>query len=65
VLPYPECPWAAASAQRLEGVNVADLPTVVKQEFAGTSTCTHLNDLLRSLRDVHRLSRLIADPGAP
>jgi hypothetical protein len=65
VLPYPECPWAAASAPRLDGVNVADLATVVKEEFVGTSTCTHLNDLFRSLRDVHRLSRLIADAGAP
>src|ERR1700720_543268 len=44
VLPYPECPWAADSARRLEGMNVADLPALVKEQFTGTSTCTHLND---------------------
>ncbi|HEY1827046.1 MAG TPA: DUF2889 domain-containing protein [Acidimicrobiales bacterium] len=49
VLPWPECPSAAASAQRIEGHAVAELRGLVKDEFLGTSICTHLNDLLGSL----------------
>jgi hypothetical protein len=55
VLPWPECPVAADSAARLVGVEVEDLPDTVKQDLRGVSSCTHLNDLLRSLRDVRRL----------
>jgi hypothetical protein len=51
-LPWPECPAAAASARRLVDHPVAELRSLVKTEFRGTSTCTHLNDLLRSLADV-------------
>lgn len=51
-LPWPECPAAAASAARLEGHEVAELRGLVRSEFHGTTTCTHLNDLLRSLADV-------------
>jgi hypothetical protein len=51
-LPWPECPAAAASAGRLEGHTVGDLRSFVRTDFRGTSTCTHLNDLLRSLADV-------------
>jgi hypothetical protein len=56
VLPWPECPAAAASAQALVGTAVEDLPDRVKQDLRGISSCTHLNDLFRSLRDVHRLA---------
>jgi hypothetical protein len=56
VLPWPECPAAAASAQALVGTAVEDLPGRVKQDLRGISSCTHLNDLFRSLRDVHRLA---------
>jgi hypothetical protein len=49
VLPWPECPLAAASAERLVGRLVGELPDLVRAEFRGTTTCTHLNDLLRSL----------------
>jgi hypothetical protein len=55
VLPWPECPAAAASAERLIGTVVEALPTTVKQDLRGITSCTHLNDLLRSLRDVRRL----------
>lgn len=55
VLPWPECPAAAASAERLVGTTAEDLPDTVKQDLRGISSCTHLNDLFRSLRDVHRL----------
>lgn len=51
-LPWPECPAAAASSTRLEGHAVTELRGLVRSEFHGTSTCTHLNDLLRSLADV-------------
>ncbi|HVW41793.1 MAG TPA: DUF2889 domain-containing protein [Amycolatopsis sp.] len=52
VLPWPECPVAAASADRLTGQPVAGLSRWVRRELTGTSTCTHLNDLLRSLSGV-------------
>ncbi len=55
VLPWPECPAAATSAQQLVGTVAEDLPDTVKQDLRGISSCTHLNDLFRSLRDVHRL----------
>jgi len=51
-LPWPECPAAAASATRLEGHAVSELRGLVRSDFHGTSTCTHLNDLLRSLADL-------------
>ncbi len=48
-LPWMECPSAAASAGRLVGTTPGDLRARVAQTFTGTSTCTHLNDTLRSL----------------
>jgi hypothetical protein len=51
-LPWVECPAAAASAERLVGVPLDGLRTHVRKTFGGTSTCTHLNDTLRSLEDV-------------
>jgi hypothetical protein len=56
VLPWLECPNAAASAGRLVGTPVGDLRARVRAEFAGTSTCTHLNDALRALEDVAALA---------
>ncbi|MGD9704573.1 MAG: DUF2889 domain-containing protein [Acidimicrobiia bacterium] len=56
VLPYVECPVAAASADRLVGLRVDAARTFVRSELRGTSTCTHLNDLLRSLGDIDSLS---------
>ena len=61
VLPAPECPLAAPHAAELEGVPVADLGTVVGERLAGTRSCTHLNDLLRSLAGLTVL--LAAAPG--
>ncbi len=51
VVPYAECPRAAASPQALVGRHVAfsALPE-------GTASCTHLNDLLRSLACVPALA---------
>ncbi len=52
VLPWVECPVAAASAGDLVGRDVGAVRSIVRNELRGTSTCTHLNDLLRSLGDV-------------
>jgi hypothetical protein len=61
VLPYIECPAAAASAGRIAGLRLDELRDRVRAEWVGTSTCTHLNDLLRSLEDVRAL--VPASPG--
>jgi hypothetical protein len=48
VLPYRECSLAAASSQQLVGRHIEEVADAVRAA-AGTSTCTHLDDLLRSL----------------
>jgi hypothetical protein len=58
VLPWVECPAAALSAGRLTGLPVAGLRKHVRDTFLGTSTCTHLNDTLRSLEDIPALLTL-------
>jgi hypothetical protein len=60
-LPYPECPNALASAGRLAGASVAGLRREVRDSFVGPTTCTHLNDTLRSLEDVGALLRVLDD----
>ncbi|MFL6206695.1 MAG: DUF2889 domain-containing protein [Acidimicrobiales bacterium] len=59
-LPWPECPNALASAGRVTGEAVSDLRTKVHGDFRGTTTCTHLNDVLRSLTGVTALARGLA-----
>jgi hypothetical protein len=54
-LPWVECNPAAASASRLVGRHVAGLRPSVRAEFTGNTTCTHLNDTLRSLEDIEVL----------
>jgi hypothetical protein len=54
-LPYPECPGAGASAGRLAGMPFDGLRRTVRKTFTGPSTCTHLNDTLRSMEDVGAL----------
>ena len=63
VLPWVECPAAAAGAGRLAGQPLAGLRRHVRDEFTGISTCTHLNDTLRALEDVPALLRLAATRG--
>jgi hypothetical protein len=63
VLPWVECEDAVPSARRLVGRSVASLRPDVRAGFTGPSTCTHLNDTLRSLEDVATLHRLIAPAG--
>jgi hypothetical protein len=62
VLPWAECPTAAGSAGRVVGRRVADLRSMVRDEMVGTTTCTHLNDLLSSLSQAGRLVES-PDPG--
>lgn len=59
VLPWRECPGAVASAARITGMTLQELHFRVRRELSGTSTCTHLNDLLRSLADAEALMRLV------
>jgi len=61
VLPWMECPGAVASAGRLSGMPIAELRTRVRRELTGTSTCTHLNDTLRSLGDLEVLVGQMSD----
>lgn len=56
VLPWRECEAAPASAARLAGRPVTSLRPAVRAELTGVSTCTHLNDTLRSLEDVAALA---------
>jgi hypothetical protein len=49
VLPWPECPGALASAERVAGERLDRLRPLVTMRFDGTTTCTHLNDALRSV----------------
>lgn len=62
VLPWQECPGALASAGRITGMTLRDLHFQVRQELFGTSTCTHLNDLLRSVADTEVLIEHLARP---
>lgn len=57
VLPWTECPGALASVPRLVGATTDDLRGRIRSEFVGTSTCTHLNDVLRSLADLPVLAK--------
>ncbi len=51
-LPWLECPFAGQSAGRLADLPFEEIEARVAAEFSGTSTCTHLNDTLRSLTEV-------------
>jgi hypothetical protein len=59
VLPWMECPGAVASAERIVGMPLAQLRPTVRKEFVGRTTCTHLNDSLRSLADITALARAL------
>ncbi len=60
VLPWTECPAAAASAGWLVGEPVGQARPQVRARFTGASTCTHLNDTLRHLADIPALAALLA-----
>jgi hypothetical protein len=59
ILPGPDCPGAAASAQRVVGQPVERLREFVRAELRGDTICTHLNDQLRSLADVPILAAML------
>jgi hypothetical protein len=59
-LPFPtDCPFAASSADVIVGHRAGDLRTAVRTINRGAHSCTHLNDLLRSLADVSVLALLL------
>jgi hypothetical protein len=60
VLPWQECPGAIGSAARIRGMTLSEMRDRVRAEFVGTSTCTHLNDTLRSVADLDALVALRA-----
>ncbi len=57
VLPHGECPLAAGSVQALRGVPAPQLREQVSAELFGPASCTHLNDLARSVTDAPALVR--------
>jgi hypothetical protein len=59
VLPWVECPQAVGSTDRVVGWVVDDLRPEARTKLVGPTTCTHLNDVLRGLEDVHWLTDLI------
>jgi hypothetical protein len=62
VLPWVECPVAAGSADRLVGLGPDQVREFVRRQLRGVTTCTHLNDLLRSLGDVAHLASMLPAP---
>jgi hypothetical protein len=52
VLPYAECPVAAANASWMAGTDLREMRTKVLERLRATDCCTHLNDGLRSLAEV-------------
>ena len=59
VLPWAECPGAIGHAGRVDGVALAELHYVVRGELRCYISCTHLNDMLRSLADLEALIHLV------
>ncbi len=62
VLPWQECPGAVDSGRRMAGMTLAQLHSRVRRELRGTSTCTHLNDLMRSVAGAQSLIALLQGP---
>jgi hypothetical protein len=60
-LPWVECIEAEGSGSRLVGRPLRGLRPDVRQEFTGITTCTHLNDTMRSMEDVRALLAML-DP---
>jgi hypothetical protein len=62
VLPYAECPAAAANVGRLVGAPLSALREKVLDDLRGTAGCTHLNDALRALAEVPALVERLGAP---
>ncbi len=56
VLPHLDCPAAAASARLIRSKEAGHLREYVSMNLFGPTSCTHLNDELRSLADAPRLA---------
>ena len=54
-LPWVECIEAEASGDRLAGLALEGLRPMVREDFVGVSTCTDLDDTMRSIEDVRAL----------
>ena len=63
VLPWMECPGALGSAGRVVGRRAGELRRFVRENFTGTSTCTHLNDALRAMAAVPYLAGVVLAGG--
>jgi hypothetical protein len=61
VLPYRECPLAAASAQHMIGTPLAAMREAVLAALPGTAGCTHLNDALRALAEGPALAQALRE----
>ncbi len=59
VLPWPECPGAVPHVSQLVGLQVGGFRTSVQDTLQGLECCTHLNDMLRCLAEVHTLGSLL------
>lgn len=55
ILPFRECPGAAAKAQAMLGSFLSDLRSRVLETLSGIEGCTHLNDVLRSMGEVPKM----------
>jgi hypothetical protein len=63
-LPFAaDCPLAAGSAAFIVGQPVGDLRRTVRKVSAGPSSCTHLNDLYRTIADVTTLAGHLRERG--
>jgi hypothetical protein len=60
VLPYRECPGAAANVGMMRGTSLATMRLSVPATLSGILGCTHLNDVLRSMADVPQLASKLA-----
>lgn len=58
-LPWTECIHAVDSGSRIIGMRLDGMRPVIREEFVGVTTCTHLNDTLRSLEDIRGLIPLL------
>ena len=61
VLPYRECPEATRKVQKVIGLKLQSLRTVVPLELAGVLGCTHLNDVVRSMADAPVLAKRLRE----
>ena len=57
-LPWVECIQAEDSGDRLAGRPLRGIRPNVREDLVGITTCTHLNDTLRSIEDVRAILKM-------